>query len=161
MKKIMAVFLVILMVATLVACGNSNKENEKTQLGTSKLSLVLPKGFAATEDDLAEDQVAYYYKDDRSIDFDVYQWAKEGKYTLEEEAAYFAAEYETTASEVSVNGLPGMKYISVEEYDGKEYTVINYMFDDGKYIVELCFWTINTEEELALVDEIINTITLD
>ena len=34
------------------------------------------------------------------------------------------------------------------------------MFDDGEYIVELCFWTINTEE-LAAVDEIINTITID
>ena len=70
-------------------------------------------------------------------------------------------EYGTTASEVSVNGLSAMKYISVEEYDGYEYTVINYMFDDEEYIVELCFWTINTEEELAVVDEIINTITLD
>ena len=161
MKKIMTVFLAILMIATLVACGNSSKENAKTQLGTSKLFVVLPEGFAATEDDFDEDQVAYYYKDDDSIDFDVYQWAKGDEYVLEDEAAYFAAEYGTTASEVSVNGLSAMKYISVEEYDGYEYTVINYMFDDGEYIVELCFWTINTEEELAAVDEIINTITLD
>ena len=87
MKKTLTVFLVILMIVTLAACGNSSKENVKTQLGTSKLSVVLPEGFAATEDDFAEDQVAYYYKDDESIDFDVYQWAKEDAYTLEEEAA--------------------------------------------------------------------------
>ena len=149
------------MIVTLAACGNgSGKENVKTQLGTSKLSIVLPEGFADTEDDFDVDQVAYYHKDDESIDFDVYQWAKGDEYILEE-AAYFAAEYGTMASGVSVNGLPGMKYISVEEFDGFEYTVINYMFDDGEYIVELCFWTINTEKELAAVDEIINTITLD
>ncbi len=162
MKKTMTVFLAILMIVTLAACGNSSsKGNIKTQLGTTKLSVVLPEGFAAMEDDFGEDQVAYYHKDDQSIDFDVYQWAKGDKYVLEEEAAYFAAEYGTAASTVSVNGLPGMKYISLEEYDGSEYTVINYMFDDGEYIVELCFWTINTEEELAVVDEIINTITID
>ena len=161
MKKTITVFLVILMMVTLAACGNSSKGNVKTQLGTSKLSVALPEGFVATEDDFGEDQVAYYYKDDQSIDFEVYQWAKGDEYVLEEEAAYFAAEYGTTASEVSVNGLPGMKYISAEEYEGAEYTVINYMFDDGEYIVELCFWTINTEDELAVVDDIINTITID
>ena len=162
MKKTMTVFLAFLMIVALVACGNGgDKTSEKTQLGTSGFSIVLPKGFAETEDDFDADQVAYYHKDDQSIDFDVYQWPKEGKYVLEEEAAYFAAEYGTTASEVTVNGVPGMKYISVEEYDGSEYTVINYMFDDGENIVEICFWTINTEEELAVVDEIINTITID
>ena len=91
----MTVFLALLMIVALAACGNnSSKENAKTQLGTSKLSVVLPEGFAATEDDFDEDQAAYYYKDDDGIDFDVYQWAKGDEYVLEEEAAYFAAEYE-------------------------------------------------------------------
>ena len=53
-----------------------------------------------------------------------------------------------------------MQYISTEEYEGAEYTVINYMFDDGENIVELCFWTINTVEELAAVDAIISTLTI-
>ena len=79
---------------------------------------------------------------------------------MEEETAYFAAEYGTTASAVTVNGVSGMKYIFAQEYDGAEYTVINYMFDDGENIVELCFWTINAEEELAAVDAIINTVTI-
>ena len=161
MKKTLTVFLVILMIVTLAACGNSSKENVKTQLGTSGLSIVLPEGFVETEDAFDEDQVAYFYKDDESIDFDVYQWEKGREYVLEEEAAYFSAQYGTTASEVTVNGVPGMKYISVEEYDGYEYTVVNYMFDDGESIVELCFWTINTEEELAAVDDIINTISVE
>ena len=54
-----------------------------------------------------------------------------------------------------------MKYISVEKYDDCEYTVINYMFDEGKNIVELCFWAINTEEEITAVNEIIKTIAID
>ena len=162
MKKMFAAILALLTVAALTACGSGNdKANAKTQLGTSAISIVLPEGYAEAGDNFDEDQVAYFYKDDESVDFDVYQWAKGNEYILEEEAAYFSAEYGTTASEATVNGVPGMKYISVEEYDGYEYTVINYMFDDGENIVELCFWTINTEEELAVVDEIIKTIAID
>ena len=158
MKKIMTVLLALLMIVALASCGNNAVE--KTQLGTSGIFIVLPEGFVATEDAFDDDQVAYYYKDDESIDFDVYQWAKGDEYDLEEEAAYYAEEYGTTASAVTVNGVAGMKYVSVEEYEASVYTVINYMFDDGKNIVELCFWTTNSEEELAAVDEIINTITV-
>ena len=159
MKKFVSVLMALAMILALAACGNTAAP-AKTQMGTSKVSIVLPEGFAATEDDFDEAQVAYYYTDDESIDYDVFQWAKGDEYVLAEEAAFFAAEYGTTASEVTVNGVPGMKYISTEEYEGAEYTVINYMFDDGENIVELCFWTINTEEELAAVDAIINTIAI-
>ena len=162
MKKMFAAILALLTVVALTACGSGNdKASEKTQLGTSAIYIVLPEGYAEAGDNFDEDQVAYFYKDDESVDFDVYQWAKGNEYILEEEAAYFSAEYGTTASEVTVNGISGMKYISVEEYDGCEYTVVNYMFDDGENIVELCFWTINTEEELAAVDDIIKTIAMD
>ena len=56
---------------------------------------------------------------------------------------------------------PDRTHISREEYDGVEYTVINYMFDDGENIVELCFWTIDTEEEYEAVDEIMNTLKMN
>lgn len=160
-RKLLTAFLVLAMIFSVTGCGKTQETGDRTGLGTSGFSIVLPEGFAAEEDDWEEDQVAYYYKDDESIDFDVYQWAKEGIYELEEEAAYFAAEYGTTAESVEINGIPGMKYISTEEYEGYDYTVINYMFDDGEFIVELCFWTINTQEELAVVEEIINTITAE
>ena len=32
------------------------------------------------------------------------------------------------------------------------------MFEDEVYIVEICFWTVNSEAELATVNEIINTL---
>jgi hypothetical protein len=77
---------------------------------------------------------------------------------LELEANDIAADYGNTAKIVTVNGIKGMKYISVEEFEGKSYTVVNYMFEDDTYIVEICFWTNDTAEEYAAVDEILNTL---
>ena len=154
MKKIAILTLTLVFVLALVACGNT----KPTQLGTSDFSIVLPDGYASTEDDFDEDQVAYFYKDDNSIDFDVYQWAKGDEYTLESEAKYFAAEYGATAEAITINGISGWKYISTEDFEGNTYTVVNYMFEDDTYIVEISFWTINTEAEYTAVNEIINTL---
>ena len=154
MKKIAILTLVLMLVLALAACGNT----KPTQLGTSDFSIVLPTGYAAAKDDMDEDQVAYFYKDDNSIDFDVYQWAKGDEYTFESEANHFAAEYGTTAEPVTVNGIKGYKYVSTEEYEGNTYTVVNYMFEDDTYIVEICFWTVDNDAEYKAVDEIINTL---
>ena len=157
MKKMTVLLLVLVSVLalTLSACGQDAKP---TKLGTSALSIVLPEGYAATDDEMDEDQIAYYYKDDASMDFDVYQWEKGNQYTLESEAQTYAAAYGAVAEPVTVNGLKGMKYVSQESYEGKDYTVVNYMFEDEVYIVELCFWTVGTAEEYAAVDAILNTI---
>ena len=155
MKKLAILTLALVFIFALVACADT----EPTQLGTSAFSIVLPDGYASTEDDFEEDQVAYFYKDDESIDFDVYQWEKGDQYTLESEANAFAAAYDAEAEAVTVNGINGMKYVSLEEFDGYTYTVVNYMFEDDTYIVELSFWTIDTAEEYAAVDEILNTLT--
>lgn len=154
MKKTLCLILALLLALVLTACAGE----KPTQLGTSAFSIVLPKGYAPETDDLDEDQIAYYYKDDDSIDFDVYQWEKGDRYTLESEAKDFAALYGTVPEDVEINGIRGKKYVSEEEYDGHVYTVVNYMFEDDVYIVELCFWTINTDEEYAAVAEIINTL---
>ena len=155
MKKIGILTLALVIVLSLVACGSA----KPTQIGTSDFSIVLPAGYTSAEDDFEEDQIAYYYKDDNSIDFDVYQWEKGDEYTLESEAKAFAAAYGATAETVTVNGINGWKYVSAEEYEGNTYTVVNYMFEDDTYIVELAFWTINTDEEYAAVDEIIGSLT--
>ena len=157
MKKIAILTLVLMLVLALVACGNT----KSTQLGTSDFSIVLPEGYASTEDDFDEDQVAYFYKDDTSIDFDVYQWAKDDEHTLESEANYYAAEYGTTAEAVTVNGIKGYKYVSSEEFKGNTYTVVNYMFEDDTYIVEICFWTDGSDAENTVVNDIINTLKKD
>ena len=154
MKKIALLALVLALVMSLAACANTNP----TQLGTSAFSIVLPAGYTSADDEMSEDQVAYFYKDDNSIDFDVYQWEKGDEYTLESEAKYFAAEYGTTAEAITINGISGWKYISTEDFEGNTYTVVNYMFEDDTYIVEICFWTVNTDAEYKAVDEIINTL---
>ena len=154
MKKLAIFTLVLMFVFALAACGNT----KPTQLGSSDYSIVLPKGYASTDDDFEEDQVAYFYKDDNSLYFDVYQWEKGDLYTLEGEAKAFAAVYGAVAEAVTVNGINGWKYVSVEEFEGNSYTVVNYMFEDDTYIVEICFWTIDTEAEYAVVDEIIGTL---
>lgn len=154
MKKVLNFVLLTVLCFSMVACAS----NKYTKIGSSEFSIILPSGYVATQDEFDEDQVAYYFKDDQSIDFDVYQWDKEGKYNLKDEAEYFAAEYNAVAEEVEINGISGMKYISKEVYDENEYTVVNYMFEDKNSIVELSFWTIDTEEEYKAVDEIISTI---
>lgn len=156
MKKSLLLFLVLSMFFAFVACDN--KSQEQVQLGSSEFYITLPEGYKEAEDDFSEDQVAYYYKDDESIDFDVYQWAKEDKYTLKEEANYFATQYDSIASEVEINGINGMKYVSNEIYDNNEYSVINYMFDDSESIVEISFWTVENTKELEYVESIISTI---
>ncbi len=154
MKKILSIILLVVLCLSMIACSTDNY----TQLGTSEFSIILPDGYVDTEDDFDEDQVAYYFKDDQSVDFDVYQWEKDGKYTLKEEAEYYASEYKTVPDEVEINGIKAMKYTSNETFDKKDYTVVNYMFEDEKSIVELCFWTVDTEEEYKVVDEILNTL---
>lgn len=154
MKKLTILALALVLVLTLSACG----ANKPTRLGTSDFSIVLPVGYASTEDDFDEDQVAYFYKDDNSVDFDVYQWEKGDEYTLESEANYFAAEYGATAEAVTVGGIAGYKYVSAEEFDGNTYTVVNYMFEDDTYIVEICFWTVDNDAEYKAVDEIMGTL---
>jgi hypothetical protein len=154
MKKNYFIFLLVLFCLITTGCS----EKTYTKIGTSDFSIIIPEGYVQTDDEFDEDQIAYYHKDDQSIDFDVYQWDKESKYTLEEEAEYFASQYGTKPEKIEINGIVGMKYISKEMYEEYEYTVVNYMFEDEDSIIELSFWTIGSEEEYAAVSEIIETI---
>lgn len=160
MKKgiLIITIIVITLITIAIACQRLN--NNMIQLGTSKLYIELPEGYKETDDDFDEDQVAYYYKDDNSIDFDIYQWNKEDKYTLEKEVNFFSSQYNSTPSSININGISGFKYITEEVYDNNKYTVINYMFEDNESIVEISFWTINTDKELKDVENIINTLTI-
>lgn len=105
-----------------------------------------------------EDQIAYYYKDDDSMDFDVYQWVKTDGSTLKSEAEYYATEHGTVANAIEINGIAGMKYISTEEYEGEDYEVVSYIFEDDTSFIRLCFWTDDSEQEYAAVDGVINTL---
>lgn len=152
MKKLVSFVLLVVLCLSLTACGSKN-----IQIGTSDFYLTLPHGYKMADDNFDEDQVAYYFKDSNSVDFDVYQWDKNGQLKLEEEAAFFAHVYNTAAQPVEINGIKGFKYISVEEFEGVEYVVFNYMFEDETSIVEICFWTYGQEDEESAT-QIINTL---
>lgn len=145
------------MLLALTACAG-NKKNE-IKLGSSDFSLVIPEGYKETKDDFDEGQVAYYYKDDDSIDFDVYQWAKEGNDTLQSKADGFANEYGAELKTVVINGINCITFVTEEEYKGQAYTIVNYMFEGESGFAGVCFWTTNTEAEHAAVDAIINTLS--
>lgn len=161
MKKLLDGCMVMFMALGLAACGgaDNNAEAVLTQLGTSEYAIMLPAGYvndeAYVED---EDQVAYYASEKEEMVIYVYQWEKGCDHDLVAEAAVVAAEYDSTAEAVTVNGLDAMKYITYETYDGIAYTFINYMFDNGTGWVEVDFCVEGTEEEKPLADEIINTV---
>ena len=157
MKKIAILSFVFAILLALSACGKT-EEPKPTRLGTSAFTVVLPEGYSQKTDDMDEDQVAYFHKDDNSVDFDVYQWKKGSEYTLEAEANAYAEDYDTVAEPVTVNGINGMKYVSIEEYEGVFYTVENYMFEDDVNIVEISFWTIDSEGEHKTIKSILDTL---
>ena len=153
-KNLIYVILASSILCTFLGCVSKNAE----KLGETSFSIVLPSGYNLTEDEtVEEDQIAYYYKDDNSIDFDVYAWSKEN-YELKEEAKYFAAEFNSTATNFSINGNDGYLYISIEEFENKLWTVYNYLFEDDKFILELSFWTDGSEKEIADVNAILATL---
>jgi hypothetical protein len=105
--------------------------------------------------------VAYMRSDETLLDFDVYQFTKEGRpdsltaYTEQEAAEYNAFEVVTGEK---INGIDVAWYWAKETYDGKEYTTLNYLFEDGDQYVEIAFW-LDGETAEAEAQEIISTLT--
>ena len=98
---------------------------------------------AMTEEDIADDQVAYWYSEDSTLDFDVYEFPKDG---LPEALADYAAEEAASYVEVSeiitdgvINEIPVAWYRTVEEYEEAEYETITYILDGGDEYVEIVF----------------------
>ena len=116
------------------------------QLGTSRYTIEADESFVEgelTQEDIDDDMVAYYRSDNSLLDFDIYQFSKEG---YPENLADFvnqeAAEYEAFAVQTDgdIWGIPFGSYNARETYDGVEYETETYVFeDDGQYI-ELTFW---------------------
>lgn len=109
---------------------------ETMKLGTSGLSIYAP-GYEMGELDDSEDLVGYYYSESSTMDFDVYQWAKEGQ-TLAEAIAEEAEGKEITVA--SVNGIEVQSYKDVEVDEDKEYNTVTCIMEDGDDFVEVVFW---------------------
>lgn len=133
------------------------------RLGTSVYTIRIPDSFTEgnrTEADIRDDMVAYMRSDETLLDFDVYQFTKEGRpdslaaYAEQEAAEYNAFEVVTGKN---INGIDVAWYRAKETYDGKEYTTLNYLFEDGDQYVEIAFW-LDGETAEAEAQEIISTL---
>ena len=140
-------------------------ETRLLRLGSSLFVVSIPKSFVLgelTEDDLADDQIAYYHSEETLMDFDVYQFSKEGyPDTLAEFVTAEAADYDATevVTDAELNGIAIGYYRSVEESEGVSYNVITYAFEDNGEYVEMAFWLDGDTAE-AEASAIIHTLTL-
>ena len=134
------------------------------RLGTSPFTIVVPAGFTEgemTQEDIEDDQVAYYYSNETLLDFDVYQFSKDGypndlaTYVEEETAGYNSVSEVVTDGEI--NGVPAAWYRTVEAYQDAEFNTLTYILDGGDEYVEICFW-LDGENADAEADAIIRTL---
>lgn len=140
--------------------GKIKDEGNVIALGTSQLMVSLPyvyeKGEISAED-TDEGQVAYYFSEETTVDFDVYQWAKADDETLADVVAEEAAEFGAEAQEITVNGITLAYYYAVEESEGAQYNTVTYIAEDGSDFVEIVFW-LDGENAAEIVDSIIGSI---
>ena len=117
------------------------------QLGDTAFTLLVPGDYMEGEisdEDIADDQVAYWYSDESLLDFDVYVFSKEGEadtlaaYTEQEAATYPAVSELVTDAEI--NMVPVAWYQAGDECDEGEYNTITYVIDGGDQYLEVVFW---------------------
>ena len=131
--------------AYICGAGSESVVGQQIRLGTSSYSVWVPDSYVAgelTEDEIADGAVAYYYSGFSDMDFDVYQFSKEGEPTaLMDYAAKEAAAYGAVADLIEINGVSVALYYAVETYEGTDYTTLTAIADAGEDYVELVFWT--------------------
>ena len=130
------------------------------RIGTTGYVLTIPDDYhmaEVTEQERRDDMIAYYKSDERLMDFDVYQFPKDDM-SLEEYAAKESKEYGADDYDMlSINDIELARYYSEEEYDGKSYRVVNYLFEAGDDFGELAFWLDGDDAE-DLADRMIATL---
>ena len=163
MKRI--VITLTLCLALLAICAVAETTGTKVfQLGDSVYTVEIPETFVEgemTEEDIADDMVAYMHSPDTLLDFDVYMFDKAGyPDTIAEFVAQEAAEYEAAevVTDGDVNGIDAGWYRATETYEGKEYTTLTYVLEDGVHYVEIAFW-LDGETAEAEAQAIISTLT--
>lgn len=137
------------------------------RLGTSPFTMVVPASFTegeVTPEESEDDMVAYYYSPETLLDFDIYQFNKDGYpndlavYAQEEASGYNSISELTVDGEI--NGIPAAWYRTVEEYKGTEFNTLTYIMDAGDEYVEVVFW-LDGENAGAEADAIIRTLSED
>ena len=127
-------------------------------LGTLPFCMSVPVDYRlGEEEDVEKGHTWYYLSENSPLDFDVYQWEKEG-YTLEKYAIEEARAYEAERVDYrTVNDIFVAYYYSYEEYEGEMYSVVNYLFEDGKNFMKIAFW-LDGEIAVRQADRIVSTL---
>lgn len=155
-----ALCLMLLAVCAVAEAGGT----QTFRLGTSAYTIEIADSFVEgerSEEDIKDDMVAYMQSPDTLMDFDVYQFSKEGyPDTLAEFAAQEAAEYQAAevVTDGEVNGIAAAWYRATETYEGQEYSTLTYVLEDGGDYVEIAFW-LDGETAEAEAQAIMNTLT--
>ncbi len=120
---------------------------KQISVGVSRFTMLVPDDYMQgqiSDEDAADDQVAYWYSDATLMDFDIYQFSKEGQApTIAEYAETEAATYPEVSELVTdgeINRIPVAWYRCVDECDEGEYDTITYVFEDGADYFEIVFW---------------------
>jgi len=149
------------------APAEAAEATRRLRLGSSAFTMAVPASYVEgelTQEDIDDDQVGYYYSNESLMDFDIYQFSKDG---YPNDLATFVQEECSGFNEVSelvtsgeVNGIPAGWYRTVEEYQDTRFNTLTYILDDGEEYVEVCFW-LDGENADAEVDAIIRTLSRD
>lgn len=130
------------------------------RIGTTGYILTIPSDYHkadVTEEERRDDMIAYYKSEERLLDFDIYQYPRDGRslkeYTALESEEYGADDFET----LNINDTELTLYYSEEKYDGKSYRVANYLFEAGDDFGEIAFW-LDGEDAEGLADLIISSL---
>ena len=145
--------------------GDADDATKLLRLGTSPFTMDVPASFTegeVTQEDIEDDMVAYYYSPETMLDFDVYQFNKDGYpndlavYAQEEADGYNSVSELVTDGEI--NGIPAAWYRTVEAYKDTEFNTLTYILDAGDEYVEVVFW-LDGENADTEADAIIRTLS--
>ncbi|MBQ8111067.1 MAG: hypothetical protein IJ124_12990 [Clostridia bacterium] len=151
-QRILALTVALLLAVAACALGEETEQTEQTglrrlRLGSSVYTVMIDDDFVScdlTEEDIADDEIGYYQCDETGLDFDLYQFSKEGvaqelsHYTMEEANGYDAVE--VVWPNAVINDIPVGWYRTRETWEGVEYDTATYILDNGDDYVELVFW---------------------
>lgn len=166
MKRNRTIAALILCLALLAMCAAAAETagTKVFRLGESVYTIEIPESFEEgelTEEDKADDMVAYMQSPDTLVDFDVYMFSKDGypedlaEFVADEAETYEAVEVVTDGD---INGIAAGWYRAVETFDGAEYTVVTYVLEDGDNYVEIAFW-VDGENAEQQIQDMINSLT--
>lgn len=163
-RRMIGLLLCAVLVMACAVCAVAEAATKVYTLGTSIYTIEIPESFVEgerTEEDVKDDMVAYMHSPDTLMDFDVFQFNKEGypeklaDFVTQEAEDYKATEVVTDGE---VNGITAAWYRAVETYEGKEYPTLTYVLEDGDEYVEIAFWLDGDTAEQE-VQAIISTLT--